>query len=274
MPTLPVPFPLIPAGGDLPVKSTDDCRDALPDNVRRPRPEDAPVREAILAGETAMFLAYQERAAYAAAQSDPTRAVGIYLQAHAEDRGVDVKDDEPDEQLRTRVFQRDLISPTAILAAADAILAPYTSKRARYLESGLDRLFIGDGTATFHSFIAYVDPEYPDRLYDERRGNPGGPWVFGDHNGRFFVLRVPEIASVTSVGIRSHIFAGGAPPTEERAWIHDGTDEGGSESSGLVASFTSHSLSEPLAVYQAIADAVGRLVGNGVRWQLYVDPNL
>src|SRR5262245_5171408 len=103
MPGLPGPLPFIPAGGDLPVSSEDDVRKVLPDLAQGPADE-APVREALVAAQQTMFERWQEASAYAAAQSDPTRATGIYLVGHAEDRELVKREGEDDEAFRERMF--------------------------------------------------------------------------------------------------------------------------------------------------------------------------
>jgi hypothetical protein len=96
----------------------------------------APVRDAIIDGETAMLLAYQNFAAAAAAQSDPLAATDEYLELIAGDEFATYKQPgETDGSLRTRMLAaRATVSPAAIVAAANAILAPYTAVSAKYFE--------------------------------------------------------------------------------------------------------------------------------------------
>lgn len=279
MPTLPAPLPIIPGAGDLPVKTAEDVREGYPAHVKQVPAANAPVREAIVEGQRVMQLRYQERAGYAAVQSDPTRATGIYLAGHAEDRGFFKQQNEDDEALRARVFAvPDIVTPAAIVAVVNAILAPYSNVECQYLESALDRLFVqdGNGDTGWHSFIG-APPEYPDRYYALRpNSSPGGAWVFSNEIGRMFVLRVPVLESLDE----SHAFAWdgtvnlaavGAPRS---LWIHDGSDTGGSESNGSVATFITVGLATPLEVYQAIANTVTAIKGAGVRWMLVADPGL
>lgn len=278
MPILPVPLPFDPAGGDLPVKGEQDVRDALPAFVRDVPSADAPVREALVGGATRMFLEWQSASAYAAAQADPTRATGVYLEGHAEDRGHHKRGVEDDEVLRARMLATpEVVTPEAILAVVNALLAPYTSVQAQYHESILDRWYVQDGTATWHSFIG-AGPEYAARHYDERpQSDPGGAWAFDDSQGRYFVLRVPELTSIN--GAHMFVFDGSVPPdpalgNAESAWIADGSNTGGTEANGHVATFVSTGLGTALDVYQGIVDAVNAIRGAGVRWMLIADPNL
>ena len=83
----------------------------------------------------------------------------------------------------------DLVTPTAILAAANTILALYTAVRAQYAESVLDRWFVHDGTAGWHSFVG-AQPQYLARLYPadaaanggfvRPSSEIGGAWAFAD----------------------------------------------------------------------------------------------
>ncbi|WP_438029032.1 hypothetical protein [Sorangium sp. So ce233] len=232
------------------------------------------MRDALVEAETAMFLAYQERADYAAAQSDPMRATGVYLAGHASDRGIYQQEGEGDEELRDRVFTvPDVVSPHAILGATNAILAPYTDKEAKLFESVTDRLFLGDGTTEWHSFLtdgtADLDPQYQDRRYELRDGaGPGGAWVFDDADGRYFVLRVPDISGITDA--LGYAYSGAQDPDDDAGlFMGDGSDVDGSS-----AGFLYQGSSDALSIYQAIANTVERIRGHGVRWLLIVDPKL
>ena len=77
MPSLPLPPGVSQLGGALPFSSTDDVLAILPAFLKPSDP--APVRDAVVAAILAMAIAYQERAGYAAAQSDVLRAVDTYL---------------------------------------------------------------------------------------------------------------------------------------------------------------------------------------------------
>jgi len=277
MPSLPVPLPFHPAAGDLPVKTTADVLAAYPEEVRRVPSEDAPVRDAIVEAQTTLFLEHQSASAYAAQQADPTRATGEYLEGHADDRTIKRQAAEDDEALRARMFATpDIVTPEAILAIVNTILAPFTAVECQYLESVGDRWFAQDGSATWHSFIG-AGPDYPDRYYEQRpQSDPGGAWAFADSHGRYFVLRVPELDSLEG----GHFFAfdGSVVPADiqnyEGAWFHDGTNTGGSEADGSVATFAGIGLGGALDVYQAIVNSVDAAHGQSVRWQLIADPNL
>jgi hypothetical protein len=293
-------LPFIPAGGALPVSDSSDVLAVLPVFVRAS--DSAPVRDAIAAGLAAILKRHQELSAYAAAQSDLLRATGLYLDGACEEHGVFRQPGEEDEALRARALTTpDLVTPEAILATANAILAPWTTKQPQYLESGLDRLFISDGSASWHSFIG-ASPSYPDRCYPDdhllNRGgvrpqsDPGAAWVFSDNIGRYFVLRVPVVAFVdVSLAYAGERLApsdpnfpqlGGAEPAAypplgvgdlppasggRGLFIGDG-------SSADVATFVFPPLLDPLSVYQAVAVAVDRIKGHSIRWMLVVDERL
>lgn len=254
------------------MSSVDDVLAVHADEQREP--ETAPVRDAIADAETEMFLAYQQRADYAAAQCDPTRATGIYLAGHAADRGIFKQDGEGDEELRDRVFTVPaVVTLGAILGAANAVLANYTTREAKIFESVVDRLYVGDGTTTWHAFLADgtadVDPQYQDRRYDLRDGvGPGGGWVFGNHYGRYFILRVPDLSGITAA--MPFAYDGDQSPDDGLGlFVNDGSDTDGSASG-----FLFEGSSDAVSVYQAIINAVERIRGHGVRWMLVVDPKL
>lgn len=267
-----MPYPVLPSGGDLPVSSVDDVLAVFADEQREP--EVAPVRDAVAEAEAEMFLAYQQRADYAAAQCDPTRATGIYLAGHAADRGIFKQADEGDEELRSRIFTVPaVVSLSAILGAANAILATYTTREAKIFESVVDRLYLGDGTTTWHSFLTDgtvdVDPQYQDRRYELRDGvGPGGGWVFGDHYGRYFILRVPDLSGITSA--LSFAYDGNQEAESGVGlFLNDGSDADGSASG-----FLYEGSSDAAGIYQAIINAVERIRGHGVRWMMVIDPKL
>lgn len=279
MPTLPLPGGGgALSGGDLPVTSEQDVLAALPLFLR---PNDsAPVRDALIAALTAMFIGYQDKAAYAAAQADKTRATGTYLRGFAEELKTYAKSGESDDALRQRILATPgLVTPPAILAAANAILAPYTSVHAQFFESYGDGWYVRAASATpaWHSYVwkstTSRSPTYPDRLYPDDVGtdglvrpdsNPGGARVFKDTVGRLFVLRVPDLspldAQIAAVSADQDV-------SSARAFIGKGT------SSSNTTYFRAVSATA-LSVYQSIANTVERIRGSSIRWTLLVDPKL
>lgn len=264
MPTLPLPAgPVLPAGSDLPVVSPDDVHAVLPAFVRQS--DSAPVRDALFAALTAILLRYQELAGAAAAQCDIARATGPYLDGLCEDRGLFRQPGEKDDALRARALTApDLVTPAAVLAAANAILARHTPIQAQLAESILDRWYLHDGTAEWHSFVG-ANPQYHARLYPEdaalhegfvrKNSKVGGAWAFGDRVGRMFVLRVPVLAGL-----------GAAHGFVPQAFAFEGGRRGGW--------FLFQDPSSALAVYQAIANSIERIKAHSIRWLLYADPRL
>ena len=166
MPQLPITLPCNPAQGDLPVRADTDVEAVLPDFADPTQP----VTHTVVEGVTTLQKGWQELAAYSAAQSDPTRATDTYLDVKAEDRGSHRQPRELDTALRDRMFSiPNTVTPAAILAVVNTILAPYTSVQAQYVDCILDGLFLGNDTGTWHSFLGNVDQGYPDRLYDTRQ---------------------------------------------------------------------------------------------------------
>lgn len=271
-----MPLPLVlpvPIDGDVPVREAADVAKHWPPEVRRS--ETAPVRDALAEAMAATFVAYEGAASTAAAQSDPTRATGQYLEVHATEVGIFPQEGEKTEELRERLYATpEVTTPNAILEAANLVVSRYTNAKAQLCESILDRWFVTDGNpaSEVHSYVtdgtASVTPDYPDRRYDYRpQRSPTGALPFSDHNGRLFILRVPQIGAVVG----------------SQTYVDDGT--GGSEKHGFFATdgdlaanayhaFIYPGLAETLSAYQQIANSVDRLTGQGVRWVLWVDPKL
>jgi hypothetical protein len=258
----------------------DDVLAVLPGLVRQS--DSAAVRDALAAALVAIIARHRLLSAYSASQCDITRATGIYLESLCRERGVYKQSGETDDQLRARALTvPDLVTPEAILTAANRILAPYTSVQAQYAESALDRWFVSDGAAPWHAFIG-AQPQYLSRLYPadaaanggyvRPNSEIGGAWAFADQNGRFFVLRVPVLMGLAKA--HNFVAADNAVPTDVRCFVADGSNASGSEASGALGMFVYQSPSTALAVYQAIANAVGRIKGHSLRWLLLADPKL
>lgn len=275
MPTLPISLPVIPAAGDLVVSSMDDVIAAYPPEAQGSEDE-APVlaaqREFLLEEHSQAQLA----AGYAAAQSDVTRATGIYLDGLlGDDRGVRRTTDEEDEAYRDRALGiPSVVTPKAILDLVNSILAPYTDVSAQIFESIVDRWFVGAGSRPF-AFLtqdACLDPEYDDRYYSDRDGfRPGGSTVFSDSvNGRLFVIRIPAIKGTDPL-----IVMAGSDPTGP---LGNASPVGGfflgSGTSGDSASYPGSGEAAAVAVYQAIVNAVMAVKGQGVRYRVFTDPRL
>jgi hypothetical protein len=257
-----------------------DVLTVLPAFVRQS--DTAPVRDALAAALVAIIARYRQLSSYSAAQCDITRATGIYLESLCREHGVFKQPGETDEQLRARALTApELVTPQAILAAANTVLAPYTKVQAQYAESVLDRWYVQDGTAVWHSFVG-AQAQYFSRLYPadaaanggfiRPNSEIGGAWAFADQVGRFFMLRVPVLTGLTD----THAFLASdvASPVSLRSFVADGSNASGSESIGALGMFVYQGPSTALAVYQAIVNAVSRIRGHSVRWALLADPQL
>lgn len=284
MPTLPIDGPIPLSGGPVPVQSSADVLALLPVDVRRS--VSAPVRDALVAALTAILQEYQRRSSQGAGCADILRAEGDELAALASDHQGFKQPGESDESLRARVLGiADLVTPETILAAVNAILAPFTTIEAKYFESEVDQWFVHDGTVTAWDSFVYDDedaasPRYPDRLYvDDEDENGGdsiearqvlGAWAFTDGLGRYFVLRIPPLEAVDDSGT----YAFSSDTVDDGMFVADGSDTGGSESSGAVTSFVFTDQVQSDELYAAIVSTVDLLRGQGIRWQAYVDPYL
>lgn len=273
--------PIAPAVGALPIYDSDDVREVVPADYKR---DEAPILDALIETVTEIALAWEDASSVAAAQSDMATASAHFLDGQGDDRDIHRAENEDQEAFRDRAITvPNAIDRIAILDAVNAILAPFTSVKAHLFDSILDRWFVTDGTAVYHSFVG-ASPRYLDRLYPsdaalnggESRplSEPGGAYAFSDRVGRHFVLRVPDISPIESVHafVYTDLLQGpgfGAPPyrTGHRLFVGDGTQS-------VAAAFVSRGNSSALAVYQAIADKVNALEGHSTRWTLVVDPKL
>ena len=258
----------------------DDVLAVLPAFVRKS--DEAPVRDALVVALLAILTRHRQLSGYSAAQCDITRATGIYLESLCREHGVFKQPGETDDQLRARALTTpDLVTPEAVLAAASTILSPFTAVGAQYAESALDRWFVHDGSAAWHSFVG-AQPQYFARLcradaaanggFVRPSSEIGGAWAFADQNGRFFVLRVPVLTGLA----QAHAFVAAAvsSPPGLASFVADGSNAGGSEAAGALGMFVYASPSTALGVYQAIVNAVSRIKGHGVRWLLIADARL
>lgn len=286
MPQLPCP-PLPPGvpidGGDLPVSSLPDVATEWSDQIQQV--PTAPLRDAIEMGQQAMQMEYQRRSRYAACQSDPGRATGEYLDEALEDHGVFRLGTEQDTAYRTRGLQGQggVVDPNDILAAVNAILAPYTAVSARYAERS-DGWFVGDSTTHWSSFVfqrststlsQHTTPLYWDRCYPDATfpalasiplRQPPGAMPNGDSFGRWFLLRCPDIASLNSNvsavynGLQNAVLVGGF-------FVGNG-----SSLSDVNMTFLYNFTSIVDDIYASVINAVNNMIGHGIRWTLWVDP--
>lgn len=268
-------------GGALPVSSADEILALFPTFVRNSDP--APVRDALIAALLEIHLEYQRRSEYSAAQSNVLRSTDAFLADFGNQRNVIQAQGEDQEAYRARMLvPQDYVTPKAILAAADSLLAPYTHVKSRYAESILDRWYVHDGGAhAWHSFVfanaETATPLYPDRLYaDDAAANDGfvvpqrepmGAMAFTGGGGRTFVLRVPDLSPLDNAF--SSVFQEPVVPTLRRFgfFIGDG-------SVGQNGAYIRATSSTALRIYQTIVNVIERIKGHSIRWTLYADPRL
>lgn len=275
MPTLPISLPVIPAAGDLVVSSMADVLAAYPPEAQGPEDE-APVLAALREFLLEEHRQAQFSAGYAAAQSDVTRATGLYLDGQmGDDRGIRRQVNEDDEAYRTRGLGiPSVVTPTALLKLVNSILAPYTDVSAQIFESVVDRWFIGAGSMAyaFLTQTAILEPNYPDRYYSDRDGfRPGGATLFSDSiNGRMFVVRIPAI-KCTEPGI---VMNGSYPTGSPGAASPVSGFFLGSGTSGTSASYPGSGEAAAVAIYQSVVNAILTVKGQGIRFRVYTDPRL
>lgn len=265
-----------------PIVSSDaDVAAVLP--VEYLEQEKAPVRDALIHAHATQQIAYQQKSDYAAQQSDIGRATGRYLAALAKDRGFTKQNNESDDDLRARALAvPDVVTPSAIVAAVNDILASVGAGECQYLESIADRFYVNatGGTGNYAGLVG-ATPISPDRLYPEDFANgyvtaerpnssPGGAWAFSDEVGRYFVLRVPDLVALDTT-IPTPWQA--ASTAAQRPL---GTGSIFARTSGGVAnqSFVYQGITTAVDTYGRIADTVNALVGHSIRWMMISDARL
>ena len=240
----------------------------------------APIRDAIIAGEQAMMLEYQRRSRVAAAQSDVLRATDEYADELLDERQFFRQATESTVDYRARALARaGTVDPNDIIAAANAILAPFTSISCRYEERS-DGMFLTKNVGGLTPWSCHLfksqdlttpatDPNYPDRNYPIvplRR--PRGARPNGDIFGRWFLLRCPDVSSfdTTVLALNKE-----APADGSGFFLTKGDGiAGGAPFGGFLFEFASSSSD----LYNAIIGSVTALIGEGIRWTLLVDSNL
>lgn len=299
MPTLPLPLDMTGlSGGDLPVVTDDDVEQVLRSFLKKDDP--TLVRDALVSGLFKILATYQQRAERACALSDVLRSEGEFLRGIAQDAKIPIFAGDSDDAIRARILvSAQTVTPTAILAAANTILAPFTTIKAAYCE-GSDRWFVADRSQPnppgWFSFVwtsaMNRDPSYPDRLYVDDavqnggavipRRRPGGARAFTDTFGRQFLLRIPDLTAAASSGFFPFsIFSTvpglpstpSSPDTDYRVLaVFAGT--GISTFDAQLANSVRSIPGSALTVFNAIVSTVQRIKGHGVRWTIVADPKL
>lgn len=184
-----------------------------------------------------------------------------------------------DEDYRARIFAPPaLVTPTAIKAAIDAVLAQITTKRCIVWESVLDQTYVDDGTATWALFLGddetvdEMTPYYPDRRYALRgQCEPGFAYTFDeDTNGRFFIARIPDLTPADAA--EAYIVETTANPLLTHAFFESFFPDDGTGPAIDTSVFDGGLASE--TAYATIINSVEAIRGHSVRWRLLVDPRL
>lgn len=277
----------------------DEIQKLLPAYIRQS--DDAPIRDALTAALRIMAGAYQDVVSYAAQQSDIIYATDTFLESKGNEKGIPKHANEDIEAYRTRILGlQACVTPEAICAAVDAIIAPLTCS---YIEPDLDQFFAGPDTddANWACFVD-VSPQYFDRLYADgyiwaaqfglskpHTSNLPPAGYYDNQDGRFFVLFVPDLAGLdNSINIQYNgtKLDPSNPAVPELGGVnfpvtqYDG--EGASAAYGGVGIFPmSPGLTHPenrqflfSAVnstndtYAKIVDIVERLKAGGFRWMM------
>lgn len=293
MPSLPLPLGSGVDGGALVASSLADIYAVLPVLLRPDDP--APVRDAIFNALLAIVQRYQQRSLYAAEQSDIISANGASLWQACSEIGVFVQPGESDTALKARALTSPLlVTPQAIINAATTILSAYITLTPTnspcYQEALSDRLFIRKASGPNSSVISprgYIYkkasvPTSPDdlsRLYpSEKQYNnglsipnrePGAARIFKAGTlGRYFVLRIPDLSSLSLQLKPVYQKTSYSPPvTLSRFFVGKGI-------SATNTAFVRRIPASAQSIYNQIISSVNRIKGASIRWLLIVDPNL
>jgi len=232
----------------------------------------APIRDGLVDSLTALLYELEFRGEYALAQADAARATEGYLTSiGGEDRMRPRAIGEQDEPYRSRLFSTpETVTERAIVTGVNTLLASFTRTQCQLVDTVLDRWFVGDGTASWHSFID-APPEYPDRLYSGQEdswggvsrpnSDPRGARVFDNEVGRQFLLLLPDVSGLPA---RAFVLTHGdflAPGTvsEIGFFIGNTTDS-------EIASFPAVNDLDAQALYRSIESFVNSVVGQSIRW--------
>lgn len=269
------------------VSSDADVAAVLP--VEYLEEETAPVRDALIHAHAAQQEAYQAKSAYASSQADIRTATGRFLAALARDRGFQKQAGESADDFRARVLGIPLaVTPEVIVATVNAILATVGAGECQYLESIADRFYVNaTGGTGICAGVLGASPINPTRLYPEDlsvngaerpNSSPGSAWAFSDEIGRYFVLRVPNLAALdTSIPTpwSSTSTAALRPVGTGSLFLYNPSTVLPTGSNALNSQcFLYFGLSTAIDTYKAINDAVTRLVGHSIRWMLISDSRL
>jgi len=254
--------------------------DVLAIYPRQFRTDGHPVLDAINEAHAGIHRAYTDASDYAAEMSDILRARAEYLDGLLGDHGCYRAPGELDDDYRARGFAwQGVVAPEAVVAVVDALLAPYTTTLAQCCESIADRYYVEDGSAVWGSFVntsvTLNGPSYPDRLYPgdatlnggafRLQTDPGEPLIFLDDAGRQFFLRVPLLNDAD--GPTAYAEDGTATSADVGLFVETGT-------ATVEMAFASRDYLLSDETYNAIIQSVNRIKGQGIRWEMVVDPRL
>ena len=190
------------------VPATGDAIAVLPAQYKT---DSHPVLDALAAGLRGMLLKHEEWSDSLVEKSDALTAEGAFLDEIGQDLGTSRSSGELDGAYRDRALgASEVATPAVLIALANSILVPY-SVEVQMCESILDAWYVSNGTANWGAYIGdgivEISPQYFDRLYfddaDENGGvyrhnaEPGGALTFGDTCGRYFLMRVPALTSLS-----------------------------------------------------------------------------
>jgi hypothetical protein len=283
-PSLPLPIGFRIDSGDPPVVTYEDVEAAMPTFLQSDDPR--AVRDALFNALTVILQTFQMRGGHAAALSDVLRSVDEPLQQIGRERGIFWQPGDTNETLRARILTAPaIVTPAAIIAAANTIFAPYTTVLSKYYESLSDRWYIGGATAgrTWASYI-YANaseptqsPNYPERLYQGDAAanaglfcpqrDPGNVRTFKDSVGRYFVLRVPDISPIDTGGVFVSQESSLLPPPAPGWYVSDGASSANS-------SFLRVAGAASIGVYTQLCNVVDRIKGHSIRWMMVADAAL
>lgn len=266
MPFLPLPDETT-IGAENPVTTGDDVllEFALPQRT----PAEAPNRDGIAAAFAEGFVAYQNAAERASAQSDPLKATGNYLRGYADEHQIVPVPGESESSIRARMFvSPSIVTPDAIAAVINEVIAPLVCKIS---ELDLDGWFIhtsypsaGGPQSVWDSFVG-TEPNYPDRYYADQPDLRVGGCVPSNNFPRSFHVRIPSLNAQDEaydyIGTRSTEFdqAGNAITT---GWfIGDNLNIYRDQSTSVDK-------------YNTIIARVEKIKGQGISWSMIVDPSL
>jgi len=260
---LPDEYDLCPDRNDQILPTLDDAMALLPGWAQR---LDSPVRDALLEAWRAMANMLQAKLGQFIAQTySPRTAEDTWLDEFGQLLHQPKTGNESEGEYRARLLARgDVVSPNAIKAAVDALVAKVSPIAPVYLEPATDAIFWSDLGSPWTAFWQPVDhrlwADYPDNI------NPhvGVYWVPDVEYALFWIV-LPGDSGASEPQVYCQPNDEGAPGTQ---WINLFNDPSFVMPVNTEVGFV---FANDTPLLEQIASSVNTIRGGGVTWMAFSD---